>query len=91
MLVQNATIPGFTIGINGLAGNLGIAVAAILTGFLIKHFGWRVAFTCRALVSIAAASSSRCSSRARTSPPREAHGATEPTAARVTGARRSWS
>ena len=44
MLVQNAKNPGFTIGVNGLAGNLGIAVAAILTGFLVKHAGWRAAF-----------------------------------------------
>ena len=44
MLVQHAKKPGFTIGVNGLAGNLGIAVAAILTGFLVKHVGWRAAF-----------------------------------------------
>ena len=44
MLVQQARNPGFTIGLNGLAGNLGIAVAAILTGLLVKHFGWRAAF-----------------------------------------------
>ena len=44
MLVQGAARPGFAIGVNGLAGNLGIAVAAILTGFLVKHFGWRMAF-----------------------------------------------
>src|SRR5687767_6673000 len=44
MLVQNARNPGFTIGVNGLAGNLGIAVAAILTGFLVKEVGWRAAF-----------------------------------------------
>jgi len=44
MLVQHARNPGFTIGVNGLAGNLGIAIAAILTGFLVKHVGWRAAF-----------------------------------------------
>jgi len=44
MLVQHARNPGFTIGVNGLFGNLGIAIAAILTGFLVKHFGWRAAF-----------------------------------------------
>jgi MFS family permease len=44
MLVQQARNPGFTIGVNGLAGNLGIAIAAILTGFLVKHVGWRAAF-----------------------------------------------
>jgi MFS family permease len=44
MLVQGASKPGITIGINGLAGNLGIAVAALLTGLLVKYFGWRAAF-----------------------------------------------
>jgi len=44
MLVQGAARPGTTIGINGLAGNLGIAVAALVTGFLVKYFGWRSAF-----------------------------------------------
>ena len=43
MLVQNVHNPGEVIGMNGLAGNLGIAVAAILTGFLIKWAGWRAA------------------------------------------------
>ncbi len=44
MLVQQAKNPGFTIGVNGLFGNLGIAVAAVLTGLLVKHVGWRAAF-----------------------------------------------
>jgi MFS family permease len=44
MLVQNARKPGFTIGVNGLAGNLGIALAAMLTGFLVREVGWRAAF-----------------------------------------------
>lgn len=44
MLVQGAVRPGWTIGVNGLVGNLGIAVAAVVTGFLVKYFGWRVAF-----------------------------------------------
>ncbi len=44
MLVQNVPNPGAVIGFNGLAGNLGIAVAALVTGFLVKWFGWRAAF-----------------------------------------------
>ena len=44
MLVQNARNPGAVIGVNGLAGNLGIAVAALVTGFLVKWIGWRAAF-----------------------------------------------
>ena len=52
MIVQNSTRPGFTIGLNGLAGNLGIAGAAILTGFLVQQAGWRMAFAVPALLSI---------------------------------------
>jgi len=44
MLVQHASNPGMVIGVNGLAGNLGIAVAAIVTGLLVKWIGWRAAF-----------------------------------------------
>jgi MFS family permease len=52
MLVQGAARPGFTIGVNGLAGNLGIAIAAGLTGFLVERFGWRAAFVVPALVAL---------------------------------------
>jgi MFS family permease len=52
MIVQNARKPGFTIGVNGLAGNLGIAVAAMLTGFLVKTFGWRAAFAVPAGIAL---------------------------------------
>ena len=53
MLVQNARKPGFTIGVNGLAGNLGIAAAAVLTGFLVKELGWRAAFVVPAAAALA--------------------------------------
>ncbi|MDO9025784.1 MFS transporter [Zwartia sp.] len=52
-LVQKSLNPGYAIGINGLAGNLGVALAAVLSGFLIKWFGWRAAFAIPALLSIA--------------------------------------
>lgn len=44
MLVQQAKRPGAVIGLNGLVGNLGIAFAALITGFLVKWLGWRGAF-----------------------------------------------
>jgi len=53
MLVQGSTRPGRTIGINGLAGNLGIALAALLTGLLVKYIGWRAAFVAPALLAFA--------------------------------------
>lgn len=52
MLLERAAQPGVTIGFNGLAGNLGVAVAALLTGFLIQALGWRAAFVVPGLVAI---------------------------------------
>ncbi|CAG1005160.1 L-lactate transporter [Burkholderiales bacterium] len=53
MLVQGADKPGRVIGVNGLAGNLGIALAALLTGVLVKYAGWRAAFVVPGMLSIA--------------------------------------
>jgi MFS family permease len=55
MIVQQSRNPGFTIGLNGLAGNLGIAIAAGLTGLLVKLAGWRAAFAVPALIALACA------------------------------------
>lgn len=52
-LVQKSANPGYAIGVNGLAGNLGVALAAVVSGFLIKWLGWRAAFAIPALLSIA--------------------------------------
>jgi len=52
MLVQRSTNPGAVIGVNGLAGNLGIAVSALVTGLLVKWLGWRAAFAVPGLVAI---------------------------------------
>ena len=53
MLVQSTTRPGAVIGVNGLVGNLGIAVAAVLTGLTVKYFGWRMAFVVPGIASMA--------------------------------------
>src|SRR5438045_4313534 len=53
MLVRGAKRPGFTIGINGLSGNLGVALSAATTGFLVQFGGWRMAFIVPALVAVA--------------------------------------
>ena len=52
MLVQGAKRPGHTIGISGLAGNLGIALAALVTGYFVAHGGWRLAFVVPGILSI---------------------------------------
>lgn len=44
---------GMRIAANGVWGNLGVACAALITGFLIDHGGWRMAFIAPGLVSIA--------------------------------------
>jgi len=53
MLVQRSTRPGLTIGLNGLSGNLGVALSAVVTGALLKYAGWHVAFVVPALASLA--------------------------------------
>ena len=52
MLLQNAPKAGAVIGVNGLAGNLGIAVAALLTGYLVKVAGWRTAFVVPGVIAL---------------------------------------
>jgi MFS family permease len=52
MLLERSANPGATIGFNGLAGNLGVAVAALLTGFLIQWQGWRAAFIIPGVVAL---------------------------------------
>lgn len=52
MLVQRASRPGSAIGLNGLAGNLGVAGAALLTGFLVQAWGWRAAFAVPGVIAI---------------------------------------
>jgi MFS family permease len=52
MLVQRAARPGLTIGFNGLAGNLGVAMSALVTGALLKYVGWQAAFVVPAVAAI---------------------------------------
>ena len=52
MLVQGARRPGHTIGISGLSGNLGIALVALITGYLVAYGGWRLAFIVPGALSI---------------------------------------
>jgi MFS family permease len=44
---------GMRIAVNGVFGNLGVASAALITGYFIDHGGWRVAFIVPGFVSIA--------------------------------------
>lgn len=53
MVVQGREKTGVPLAINGIFGNMGVACAALLTGFLIDTAGWRSAFVISGLVSIA--------------------------------------
>ena len=43
---------GIRIAVNGVWGNLGVASAALITGYLIDNGGWRMAFVLPGIVSI---------------------------------------
>ena len=45
--------PGRVIGVNGMFGNLGVALAPVVTAFLAHRMGWRAAFLGPGAVSIA--------------------------------------
>ncbi len=78
MLVRDARRPGLTIGVNGLAGNLGVALAAVTTGLLVKYAGWRAAFAVPGLVALACGLAFARIAPAESQPP--AHGARLPVA-----------
>jgi MFS family permease len=69
MLVQGSQRPGWTIGVNGFAGNLGIALAAVITGLLVKHVGWRSAFALPGVISIACGLAFASAAKVETTPP----------------------
>jgi len=52
MVVQGRARTGIPIAVNGVFGNLGVASAALLTGFLIDSAGWRSAFFVPGIISI---------------------------------------
>ena len=54
MLIEASKARGRTLAFNGVCGNLGVALAAGITGFVAYYFTWRAAFAGPAIVSIAA-------------------------------------
>ena len=52
-MVQGREKAGVPLAINGIFGNMGVACAALITGFLIDHAGCRSAFVWPGIVSIA--------------------------------------
>ena len=54
MLVQRADKPGFVIGVNGLIGNLGIAIGSSVSVLLATRYGWQMAYVVPGIVCLIA-------------------------------------
>jgi MFS family permease len=52
LVVHGRTKTGVPLAINGIFGNLGVACAALITGFLIDGAGWRSAFVLPGAISV---------------------------------------
>jgi len=52
IVVEKWKNTGMRIAVNGVWGNLGVASAALITGYFIDHGGWRVAFIVPGVLSI---------------------------------------
>jgi MFS family permease len=54
MVTQKWKNTGMRLAVNGVWGNLGVASAALITGYLIDNGGWRMAFIVPGVFSVAA-------------------------------------
>lgn len=52
LVIQGRNKTGLPLAINGVFGNMGVASAALLTGFFIDSTGWKTAFIVPGMVSI---------------------------------------
>ena len=52
MVVHGREKTGVALAINGIFGNLGVASAALITGYLVDRAGWREAFVLPGLLSV---------------------------------------
>lgn len=52
LVLDNPNRTGMKIAINGVWGNMGVAIAALLTGFMIDTQGWRAAFVWPGVLSV---------------------------------------
>jgi MFS family permease len=53
LVVQGRKATGIALAVNGVFGNMGVASAALVTGFMIDHTGWRSAFVWPGVISVA--------------------------------------
>ncbi|HJU31475.1 MAG TPA: MFS transporter [Hyphomicrobiaceae bacterium] len=52
IVVEKWRNTGMRIAVNGVWGNLGVASAALITGYFIDHGGWRIAFIVPGMISM---------------------------------------
>jgi MFS family permease len=52
MVVQGGGNVGWRLGTNGVWGNMGVAAAPLITGFILADFDWRLAFVVPGVVAI---------------------------------------
>jgi MFS family permease len=52
LVVQGRKVTGVPLAVNGVFGNMGVASAALISGFLIDHTGWRSAFVWPGVASV---------------------------------------
>ncbi len=52
LVLEGRMRTGMAVAVNGVWGNMGVATAALITGYLIDHTGWRSAFVVPGIVSI---------------------------------------
>ncbi len=53
LVIEGRARTGVALGINGVFGNLGVASAALIAGFLIDNGGWRATFVWPGILSVA--------------------------------------
>ncbi len=52
MVIQGGGNVGWRLGTNGVWGNMGVAAAPLITGFILADYDWRLAFAVPGIVSI---------------------------------------
>lgn len=52
MVIQGGGKVGWRLGVNGVWGNLGVAAAPLITGFILASYDWRLAFAVPGALSI---------------------------------------
>ena len=52
MVIQGGGRVGWRLGVNGVWGNMGVAAAPLITGFILASYDWRLAFVVPGILSI---------------------------------------